>query len=87
MPKDESSAVSSAEFVGKLAVITCGTASAGKPAEARLYDNFGQAHYVMLEPDQADQSFTTGTEVLVVEHCGAIFKAMPKPAPFFAGNG
>ncbi|CAB1058502.1 FIG00849341: hypothetical protein [Olavius sp. associated proteobacterium Delta 1] len=76
MPKDETEAVAETSFIGRIAVITLGNASPGKPAEAKLSDQFGQAHYVMVEPDEPDERFESGTQVVLVSQQGAIFKAI-----------
>jgi len=76
LPKDETDAVSDTTFIGRVAVITLGTARQGSPAEARLQDQFGQAHYVMVEPDLADESFSQGDQVLLVKKAGAVFRVI-----------
>lgn len=79
LPKDETESVSEESFVGRVAVITLGTAAAGKPAQARLTDQHGQSHYVMVEPDVAGVSFEQGAEVLIVSHQGAIYRGIENP--------
>jgi hypothetical protein len=76
MPKDETEAVAETSFIGRIAVITVGNASPGNPAEAKLRDKFGQTHYVMVEPDESDERFENGTQVVLVSQQGAIFKAV-----------
>lgn len=76
MPKDETDAVSEDSFIGLVAVITLGTAKAGKAAQGKLKDRHGQTHYVMIEPESAEEVFAQGTEVLLVQHHGAFFKAI-----------
>jgi hypothetical protein len=76
MPKDETEAVAETSFIGRIAVITLGNASPGNPAEAKLRDKFGQTHYVMVEPDESDERFENGTQVVLVNQQGAIFKAI-----------
>jgi len=76
IPKDESSAISSDSFVGRVATIVTGTASTGQPAEARLKDQHGHHHYVMVEPDIATDNFPSGSKVLLVSKSGARFKAI-----------
>ncbi|OIO71449.1 MAG: hypothetical protein CO186_08890 [Zetaproteobacteria bacterium CG_4_9_14_3_um_filter_49_83] len=75
MPKDETEAVTERSFVGRIAVVTLGCAKPGSPAEARLSDQFGQSHYIMVEPDD-DESFPAGTEVLLVSQQGARFRGI-----------
>lgn len=76
MPKDETEAVSEKSFVGLVAVITTGKARQGSAAQGKLIDRFGQAHYVMIEPDEAGEEFLQGAEVLLVSQQGATFKAI-----------
>ncbi len=76
IPKDETSAVGSDTFVGRIATITVGTARSGQPAEARLKDKHGQSHYVMLEPDVAGEEYSTGTRVLIVARNGSRFRGI-----------
>ena len=76
MPRDETSAVSRSSFVGRVAVVTLGTARRGEPTQARLVDQHGQSHYVMVEPDLDDEQFATGDEVLLVRQAGARFRVI-----------
>ncbi len=76
IPRDETSAVSAATFVGRVATITLGTARKGSPAEAKLRDQFGQTHYVMVAPDLDDVSFTQGDPVILVRDHGAYFSCI-----------
>ncbi len=76
LPKDETSAVSDQTFIGRVAVITLGTSRQGSPAEGRLEDQYGQAHYLMIEPDLADEEFSQGEQVLLVKKTGSIFQAI-----------
>jgi hypothetical protein len=76
MPKDETDAVSEASFVGRVAVITLGNARRGYPAEARLKDEHGQLHYVMVEPDSDAEELEQGTTVLLVKQESSVFRAI-----------
>lgn len=76
MPKEESEAVSREDFIGKIAVVTKGTAQRGLPAEAKLQDHFGQTHYVQVEPDIEDETFAQGAEVLLVRQAGGRFRVI-----------
>lgn len=67
IPKDETSAVSGKTFIGRIATITLGTAKKNSPAEAKLQDQFGQSHYLMVEPDVEDDEFTQGDQILLVK--------------------
>jgi hypothetical protein len=74
--KDESSAVYESSFVGKLAEITVGTAKQGNPAEAKLIDEFGQLHYLMVEPEKENVQFKTGEKVKLTQKGEINFKAI-----------
>ncbi len=76
LPNDETDAVSEASFIGRIAVITLGAASLGSPAEAKLTDEHGHTHYVMVEPDMESAEFPQGTAVLLTERHGAVFRGI-----------
>lgn len=78
LPHDETSAINLASLVGREAQIVIGTAAQGSPARARVHDIHGQAHHVMLEPDNAGQHFVTGEKVLLVRREGDLFKAISR---------
>ena len=81
MPKDETEAVSTKKFIGKIAVITRGTAKRGLPAEAKLRDLHGQAHYILVEPDEDGVEFEQSAEVLVISQAGAVYRAIANTSP------
>ncbi|OVE79971.1 hypothetical protein BVY02_01735 [bacterium J17] len=76
MPKDETAAVSESSFIGRTAIVTLGVAQVGKPVQARLQDEFGKSHYVMVEPDTLGEEFSEGAEVLLVKREGSVFKVI-----------
>lgn len=79
LPRDETQAVSEDSFVGKIAIITSGQAAHGKPAEARLQDQYKQTHYVFIEPDDEAEVFPSGTTVLIVKKENSLFRAIRNP--------
>lgn len=80
MPQEESSALSEIDFVGRPVKIITGEASQGNPAEGRFVDEFGQAHYVRIEPDDAGQIFIRGQTVLIVARVSAsLYRAIKSP--------
>lgn len=82
LPRDESSAVSTDSFIGRMAIMTGATATAGSPAEARLTDEHGRTHYILIEPDEADAAFVRGAKVLVTARIsGARFSGSANPWP------
>lgn len=81
LPKDETYAVSESTFVGRIATITGGTATSLRAAEARLHDEHGRDHYVMVKPDNEGETFAPGTSVLLVSRKGSFFHAINNPNP------
>ncbi len=73
IPKDETSAVSSDTFIGRVATITLGTARRNHPAEGRLQDHYGQTHYLMIEPDNDADEFKQGDQILLLKKNGSHF--------------
>lgn len=76
LPRDETTAVSRDSLVGRVAVIVTGTARHASAAQARVRDAHGQAHYIMVEPDNTDESFAEGHSVLLVRYAGAKYFAI-----------
>lgn len=66
LPKTETEAMSERMLARRRGVITQGTASRGRPAEVRVTDRFGNAHYLRAEPLQHKDALAQGTEVLVL---------------------
>lgn len=85
MPQDETTAVGVDSLVGRFASIQTGTARAGSPARARVTDIHGHPHYVMVEPDNADQVLHEGEEILLVRRESETFKAISKGGHFLPG--
>jgi hypothetical protein len=82
VPRDETSAIPDASLVGRVGSVVIGTARVGKPAQARVRDQFGTQHYVMVEPEEAEQALEAGDSVLLVRHLqGRRFHAIPNPKP------
>ena len=79
-PKDETTAVSQDSLVGRIAKILIGTAARGEPAQARVVDQFGQEHLVMVEPDIDGEQYQSGTDVLLVKRSSAIYRAIRSPS-------
>ncbi|MGK9173874.1 YqiJ family protein [Yokenella regensburgei] len=65
LPGDETSAITEEDFIGKMAIITGHTACAERPCEGKFTDNFGQVHYLLLEPEEGKE-FKKGDKVLII---------------------
>ena len=81
IPKDETYAVGEETFIGRIAVVINGTATRERAAQARLKDQFGRDHYVMVKPDNEGEAFPTGSQLLLVSKKGAFFHAIENPNP------
>lgn len=74
LPKDETTAIHSDELIGRTAIIILGEARLNYPAQARVKDQFGQSHYILVEPE-IDIIFAQGQEVLLSERTSMGFRA------------
>lgn len=74
--RDETQAISTAQFIGNIATLTVGEARSGFPAEARFQDEFGTTHYIMVEPDDEQVVFRQGDQVLITEQRGNVFRVI-----------
>jgi hypothetical protein len=72
VPKETSSAINIESLSGQTATIVIGTAKKGLPSQAKVRDLYGQAHYVLVEPEK-DESFSQGDQVVLVQLNGHIF--------------
>jgi hypothetical protein len=82
VPRDETSSVSEESFIGRVARLTAAAASAGNPGEAKLTDEHGRTHYLLVEPDGPDIRFRQGDALLVVSRAsGSVFRAIHNPRP------
>lgn len=80
LPKDETDAVSTDTFIGRVAVLTTVDAVQGRTVEARLSDEHGNTHYIMIEPD-GDFTIPAKTKALLLSKNGNVFKAIKFTEP------
>ncbi|MCI5141357.1 MAG: DUF1449 family protein [Candidatus Electrothrix sp. ATG1] len=76
MPKDETTAVSEDSLIGRSAFIIAGTATQGKPVQAKIRDEHQQTHYILVEPEQPEEKLNAGETVIVSGKEGAVFQAV-----------
>lgn len=79
LPKEESNAVSTSSFIGRTATVVGGDARLNLPSQARLRDQHGTTHYVMVVPEEADDVLKSGTLILLVRRIDGQFMAIPNP--------
>lgn len=75
LPRDETSAIEISELIGRVGVVTLGTATHDQSAQIRVKDTHGQNHYVMAFSDTEDV-LKQGDTVLLVSQTGVNFKAI-----------
>lgn len=75
LPQDETDAIYSEELIGRTAVIVLGRAKPNSPAQARVYDQYGHPHYVMVEPEQ-NIIFEQGESVVLTQKTKIGFQAV-----------
>jgi len=63
--KEVSTGVDIDSLIGRMGIITIGTARKGSPAEAKVIDKFGHKHYVMVEPED-DSVFKQGEKAFLL---------------------
>lgn len=71
--KNETTAISTSTFIGRVVTISVGIAEKGSPAQAKFTDEYGQTHYVMVEPLNEGESFSEGEEVILQKESGHFF--------------
>jgi hypothetical protein len=82
LPGDQTAAVTMDSLVGRIATITGGTAKHGYPAQAKLTTQFGQALYILVEPDDPEVTFGANDQVLLVKRVsGKKFEGIRNPKP------
>lgn len=82
IPQHESSAVSEGDFIGCMAIITGGEGRINSPAQCRLVDKYNQTHYLLVQPESADEVFNPGDKVLITTRVSSsVFIAVHNPWP------
>ena len=81
IPKDETTAIDIDDLLRRDAEIQIGTARAGSPARAKVIDHHGQAHFVMVEPHDAETELQAGETVLLVRREGQTFYGVHYESP------
>ncbi|NKI98766.1 OB-fold-containig protein [Novosphingobium sp. SG707] len=77
MPSFETTAISTDDLLARRGVILEGTARRGAPARAKVVDQYGQAHFIMVEPHNDKDEITSGQSALIVRREGPIFFVLP----------
>jgi hypothetical protein len=78
LPKDESAAISQADFVGLTGTVALGPLDQGKPGRVRVKDRYGNIH-VLRANAAPGHTIAQGASVLLVDGNNGLFKAIPAP--------
>ena len=84
IPRDETYAVSDADFVGKVAEVAVGPLDQGLPGKVRLKDVFGNWHTVAARASLDSETLPVGASVLLVDRDAKSFIAISAPADLIA---
>ena len=84
IPRDETYAVSDADFVGKVALVSIGPLDQGLPGRVRLKDVFGNWHTVAARASLDSEALPVGASVLLVDRDAKGFIAISAPADLIA---
>lgn len=76
MPGFETTVISIDDLLRQRGTILEGTARRGSPARAKVVDQYGQAHFVMVEPHADADTIASGNIVLLVRREGNLFFAL-----------
>lgn len=76
-PSYESTVIDAEDLLRQRGTVLEGTAARGRPARAKVVDQFGQAHYVMIEPHHESDVIAQGETALLVRKEGPIFFVLP----------
>jgi hypothetical protein len=84
IPRDETYAVSDADFVGKVGWVSIGPLDQGLPGRVRLKDVFGNWHTVPARAGAGSEALAVGANVLLVDRDTRSFIAISAPADLIA---
>ena len=78
MPGFETTVLSTDDLLKRRGTILEGTARRGAPARAKIVDQHGQAHFVMVEPHHDVDTLVAGETTLIVRREGKLFFGLPE---------
>lgn len=83
IPAMETSVISADELLLRRGKILEGSARRGAPARAKVIDQHGQAHFIMVEPHSDIDEIASGQSALIIRREGQIFFVLPdESTPF-----
>lgn len=83
IPAIETSVISTDDLLLRRGKILEGSARRGAPARAKVIDQHGQAHFIMVEPHNDIDEIASGQSALIIRREGQIFFVLPdESTPF-----
>ena len=79
IPRDETYAVESSDFIGRTAEVTMGPLDEGLPGRVKLQDAYGNWHFPRVRAAKGQNPMAVGSNVLLVDRDGSTFLAIPAP--------
>lgn len=73
LPKEETTALYPEDLLMYRGTVLTSPASRGKPSRVKVVDQFGQAHYLSIEPHDDQAVLPVGDTVLLVRKSGSLF--------------
>jgi hypothetical protein len=67
VPRDETYAQATDDFIGLVGIVTVGPVRSGVVARARIVDRFGNAHFPRIEPADPAAIIPEGASILVID--------------------
>ncbi|MET0365261.1 MAG: OB-fold-containig protein [Sphingobium sp.] len=83
LPEYESTVIDTEDLLMRRATLLDGAARRGHPTRAKVVDQHGQAHYVMVEPHHDGDVVAQGESALLVRRNGALFFIQPENSTEF----
>jgi hypothetical protein len=74
--REDTEAVHSDSLIGRTADVVLGEATVGKPTQAKVTDQFGQHHYILVEPTETKSVISAGETVILVARHGSVYQAV-----------
>jgi len=81
LPGYESTAILTDDLLMRRGTVLEGAARRGHPARAKVVDQHGQAHYIMIEPHYEGDVIAQGETALLIRRDGPMFFALPDVQP------
>jgi len=81
LPGYESTVISTDDLLMRRGTVLEGAARRGHPARAKIVDQHGQAHYVMVEPHYDEDVIGQGETALLIRRDGPTFFVLPDTQP------